>query len=143
MKIFAIRFVRSSFRSIAVLALLLGSIAVEANGGESGGSKSRPPLAADLVLFNGKVYTVDQSHSVAQSLALKDDANIYVGDHAGLQQHLGPDTTYVNLKSKLVLPGFVDSHAHPLWAAHGVANYVIADPVADASVGQAGAETDS
>lgn len=119
---------RTSLWGIGVLALLLGGIAVETKGQASGGEGSQPPPAADLVLFNGKVYTVDSSHSVAQSLAIKDDEIIYVGTHSGLQQHLGPDTTYVNLRGKLVLPGFVDSHAHPLWAAHALANYVIADP---------------
>lgn len=113
--------IRTRFWGIAVLALLLGGIAAEARGQE-------PPPAADLVLFNGRVYTVDQSHSVAQSLAIKNDEIIYVGGHDGLQQHLGPNTTYVNLRGKMVLPGFVDSHAHPLWDAHASANYVIANP---------------
>ena len=120
--------VRMGLWGIAVLSLLLGCIPAEAKGEKPGGGGSQPPPVADLVLFNGKVYTVDRSHTIAQSVAIEDDEIIYVGGHGGLQQYLGPNTKYVNLKGKLVLPGFVDSHAHPLWSAHALANYVIADP---------------
>ncbi len=73
---------------------------------------STPKEIADLVIKNGTIYTVDKSRTVAQAMAIKGDAIIYVGDDAGVQKFVGDTTRVIDLQGKLVLPGLIDSHAH-------------------------------
>lgn len=71
-------------------------------------------LPADLILFNGAIYTVDASRSWAESLAVKDGKIIFVGYNDVVKIFKGPDTIVYDLKGKMVLPGFHDSHVHPI-----------------------------
>ncbi|MEI7988710.1 MAG: amidohydrolase [Chloroflexota bacterium] len=67
---------------------------------------------ADLVLKNGFIYTVDKKRSNVQAMAVKGDTIVYVGDDAGLSAFTGEQTKVIDLAGKMVLPAFVDSHAH-------------------------------
>jgi hypothetical protein len=77
---------------------------------------ARAPAAepADLVLRDAKIYTVDKSRSVAQALAVKDGRLVFVGTSADAQALIGPRTRVESAGGKLVLPGLVDAHIHPL-----------------------------
>ncbi len=68
--------------------------------------------AADLVLHNGSVYTVDAKRTWAQSVAVRGKRIVYVGSNKGARPYIGPDTKVIDLGGKMVLPGFIDSHAH-------------------------------
>jgi predicted amidohydrolase YtcJ len=70
------------------------------------------PQAADRAYLNGTIYTVDQEFSTASAFALKDGKFIYVGDEAGLDAFLGPNTEVVDLEGKTVIPGLHDAHVH-------------------------------
>ncbi len=69
-----------------------------------------PP--ADLVVINGILYTVGADRAVAQAMAVRGGRIIYIGDDKGLRRYLGQDTRVIDLQGRLVLPAFVDSHAH-------------------------------
>lgn len=69
---------------------------------------SRPD--ADMVFYNGKVYTVDSTFSVHQAFAVKDGRILAVGTD---DQLLGLDaSTIIDLKGRAVYPGFYDAHCH-------------------------------
>ena len=68
---------------------------------------------ADLVLHHGKVVTVDRDFSIRRALAVKGDRLIRVGTDEDVQKLRGPRTVLVDLGGKMVLPGLIDSHAHP------------------------------
>ncbi len=70
---------------------------------------------ADLVIVNADIFTSNPSQPSAQALAVKGERISYVGDHAGVADFVGPETEVVDAGGKLVTPGFVDSHCHPLW----------------------------
>lgn len=70
--------------------------------------------AADLVLTNGRIYTVDEGRRWAEALAIRDERIVYVGDAAGTADFTGEATTVVDLGGRLVLPGFQDAHIHPI-----------------------------
>jgi predicted amidohydrolase YtcJ len=80
------------------------------------------PKIADLVLKNGTVYTVDQNRNWAEALAVAGQEIVYVGNMAGVETFIGAETTVLDLQGKLVLPGFVDAHAHPSHAIDLVGN---------------------
>ncbi len=71
------------------------------------------PEPADLILHNGAIYTVDAARSWAEALAISGGRLVYVGTDAGVSAYRGPDTHTIDLKGRLVLPGFHDSHVHP------------------------------
>ena len=72
------------------------------------------PVPADVVVSGGRIYTVDPTHSVASALAIKDGKIVFVGSVADAQKWVGPGTKTEQLGGRLVLPGLIDSHLHPL-----------------------------
>src|SRR5690348_538518 len=68
--------------------------------------------SADLVLTGGAVYTVDAARSWAQAVAVKDGRIVAVGTDSGLRPHVGPRTEVINLRGRMLLPGFQDAHVH-------------------------------
>ena len=73
--------------------------------------------AADLVLINGVLYTVDPRRSVAQAVAIRDGRIDAVGTTSEILSCAGPETIVVDLGGRLVLPGFIDAHMHPMGTA--------------------------
>jgi predicted amidohydrolase YtcJ len=72
---------------------------------------------ADIVLLNGAVYTMDAPRRWAQAVAISNGRITFVGTDQDAVKYAGPLTNVVNLKGKMVLPGFVDSHIHPIHSA--------------------------
>ncbi len=72
---------------------------------------------ADLVLFNGKILTVDKHFSITQALAVRGDRILQVGTDREILKLKGSQTTLIDLKGKCVLPGLYDSHTHPTGAS--------------------------
>jgi predicted amidohydrolase YtcJ len=72
---------------------------------------------ADVLLRNGKIYTADPARSIRQAIAIKGNTIIAVGDDDELAPLIGAATTVVDLKGKLVLPGLIDTHIHPVQGA--------------------------
>jgi predicted amidohydrolase YtcJ len=69
---------------------------------------------ADTVLTDGRIYTVDAFHSIASALAIKDGKIVFVGPAADAKRWIGPATHVESFGGRLVLPGLVDAHMHPL-----------------------------
>src|SRR5688500_3262930 len=70
--------------------------------------------AADLVLTNGRVYTVDVTRPLASSIAVRAGRVVFVGSDAEARALTGPGTRVVDLAGKTVIPGLIDAHAHLL-----------------------------
>lgn len=71
-------------------------------------------VVADLVLRDGFVYTVDGEDSVKQAVAVKDGVIVYVGTNEGAAAFVGDKTRVVELGGRMLMPGFVDAHLHPI-----------------------------
>ncbi len=67
---------------------------------------------ADLILRNGRIVTVDARLPVAEALAIQGDTILAVGSEEEVGVHRGENTEVVDLKGQLVVPGFIESHAH-------------------------------
>ena len=68
--------------------------------------------AADLVLKNAAIYTVDDNWTVATAVAVKGDEIVYVGDDAGAEAFIGNATEVKDLGGMMVTPGFMNGHDH-------------------------------
>jgi predicted amidohydrolase YtcJ len=69
--------------------------------------------AADTIVSNGRIYTVDPGQPWAEAVAIKAGKYIYVGDSAGLDRYTGPQTRRIDLHGKMAMPGINDIHSHP------------------------------
>jgi len=73
-------------------------------------AQSRP--AADLIITNAKVWTVDKSNPTAQAVAVLGDHIVAVGSNSDVNNWRGASTRVIDAEGKLLLPGFNDSHVH-------------------------------
>jgi predicted amidohydrolase YtcJ len=71
---------------------------------------------ADLVLTGGAVYTVDATRSWARAVAVKGERIVAVGTEDQVGDLIGDGTDVVDLRGRMVLPGFQDAHVHPVGA---------------------------
>jgi len=69
--------------------------------------------AADLVLLNGRVATMDARGSECSALAAFGGRIVALGDDAAVRAVKGPLTRVLDAEGRRVVPGIVDSHAHP------------------------------
>ncbi|MBW2271523.1 MAG: amidohydrolase [Deltaproteobacteria bacterium] len=81
--------------------------------------QSRPAIGpgADHVFIDARIYTVDPSRPWAAAVAVEGERISYVGDEAGARALIGSATEVHDLGGRLLLPGFIDTHAHPIMAA--------------------------
>ena len=68
--------------------------------------------AADLIVTNAKVWTVDKLRPQAEGLAVMDDRIVAVGGATEVDAWRGPQTKVVDAQGRLLLPGFNDAHVH-------------------------------
>ena len=68
--------------------------------------------SADLVLLNGKFWTVNDAQPRAQAVACIGNRIAAVGSNDEIRKWIGPATQVMDLAGKLALPGFNDAHVH-------------------------------
>ncbi len=73
-----------------------------------------PAPGVDTVFLNGYVWTLDDSRPVAEAVAIDGDNIVYVGDNEGAIALAGEQTVRHDLSGKMLLPGFIDTHMHPI-----------------------------
>ncbi len=82
----------------------------QACGGSPGAA---PENAADLILLNGDIYTMEEDHPWASAVVVTGNTIIAVLDDAAeAEAYRGPDTEVIDLEGKFVVPGFIDGHVH-------------------------------
>jgi len=68
---------------------------------------------ADLVIINGKVFTIDEENPFVQAVAIKGETIIAVGTTKEISGYIDQNITkIINAGGRLVLPGFNDAHVH-------------------------------
>src|SRR6266550_6095007 len=67
---------------------------------------------ADLVVFNGKVYTVDSQAPKVEAFAVKTGRFTNVGNTAEIKALIGKGTQTIDAKQMSIVPGFIDCHNH-------------------------------
>ena len=70
--------------------------------------------SADLVLVNGRIYTVDNARPVVSALAARGGRILFVGSNAEARVLANRSTRVIDLHGATVVPGLIDAHAHLL-----------------------------
>ncbi|GLJ50359.1 hypothetical protein SUGI_1073080 [Cryptomeria japonica] len=68
--------------------------------------------SAELVITNAVIYTSDPSLPWAECMAVRSGRILEVGNLRSVEGLIGRQTRIVDLKGKVVVPGFIDSHVH-------------------------------
>ncbi|MEE9230176.1 MAG: amidohydrolase family protein, partial [Acidobacteriota bacterium] len=101
-------------RDHVVAAMVLANLVLAAcQSGQQQAPADGTQTHADRVLQGGKIFTVDDDQPWAQAVAIRDGKFVYVGNDAGVESFVGPETALHDLQGKLVIPGLVDAHTHP------------------------------
>ena len=75
---------------------------------------------SDIILYNGKIVTVDDDSftsnlgTIAQAIHIKDGTILHVGANAEIRAMAGPGTKVIDLKGRFVMPGIINTHDHPM-----------------------------
>ena len=85
--------------------------------------------AADLILYNGKVLTVDKDFSIKSAIAVKDGKILAVGGEEIAKNYSAPKM--VDLKGRTLMPGFMDNHLHPKSMSHRAIDPTKANSIVD------------
>jgi predicted amidohydrolase YtcJ len=96
----------SPIKYLTCLILTLSLILIQACGG------SKVKEKADLVLINGNIATLEESNPAAEAIAVKNKIILAVGSSDEIKKCIGDSTKVINLKSRFLMPGFIESHAH-------------------------------
>ncbi len=66
----------------------------------------------DIILHNGKIFTVDTNRPWAQAVAIRGSRIVAVGNNGPVRALAGSGTQSIDLGGRVVVPGFNDAHAH-------------------------------
>jgi len=69
-------------------------------------------LAADLIIVNANIHTMDRNQPTAEAVAILGNRIIAVGSNDEIKKLQGPNTRTIDAKGQLILPGFNDAHVH-------------------------------
>jgi predicted amidohydrolase YtcJ len=103
----------STVLRLSLLACALASVVATAQ------ILPRPP-APDLILFNGKVITVDRGFTTHEAVAIAGERILTAGNNDQMRTLAGAATRMVDLKGHAVIPGLMDNHLHGAGGGPGV-----------------------
>ncbi len=77
---------------------------------------------ADMVLLNGKIYTVNTTNEVVEAVAVKDGKIWRIGSNDEIGSLIGEATEEIDLEGKATYPGLIEGHAHIMGVGQNLIN---------------------
>ncbi|MBB4630871.1 amidohydrolase [Sphingosinicella soli] len=91
-------------------AAAFGAVLLASCAGQTGQTP-----AADLILANARVYTVETAQPWAEAVAIDEGKIVAVRSMKDIQAYNGAGTRTVDLGGRLLMPAFGDAHVHPVF----------------------------
>lgn len=73
-------------------------------------------FCADLVLFNGRITTLDAEQPEVSALAVSGGIVKAIGDVDDVRKQVSPDAELIDVGGRRIIPGLIDSHIHAIRA---------------------------
>ena len=108
-------------RQMMAICAVMGALIGAFIGTGTNGAAQQPAGAADVVVWNAKVLTVDAGFSRAQAVAIRDGVFSAVGTNDEVKKLIGASTRVIDAQGKTVVPGLIETHVHATGAARGEA----------------------
>ena len=76
--------------------------------------------ADETILFTGgSILTVDEDFTAAEAMAIRGSEILYAGAADVARDMAGSDARVIDLEGRVILPGFIDAHVHPVLGSAG------------------------
>jgi predicted amidohydrolase YtcJ len=85
--------------------------------------------AADLIISNAQIYTVNQAQPEAHAVVVADEKIVFVGDNKQALDWASPETEIIDADGMMLLPGFIDTHNHIFEGASEAGGNCLLSPV--------------
>ncbi|HLN27966.1 MAG TPA: amidohydrolase [Gemmataceae bacterium] len=92
--------------------------------------------APDVILINGKIWTVCRAQPEAEAIAIWRDRIVAVGPTEEVRTLAGKGTRIIDLQGRRVVPGFYDSHIHLLGSGQRLSQVALKDAADEAEFGR-------
>lgn len=116
---------RFQFKPVCI-ALIAGLPTIAFAQAASSSARRAHSLPADMIVVNGRVYTVDDSRPMVSAFAVRGGRIMFAGSDREVRSLAGPGTKVVDVLGATVIPGMVDAHAHLLGLGTSLANVNLA-----------------
>lgn len=73
-------------------------------------------MFAQKLIVNAKIYTMDDQYSYAEKMAVRNGR--IVGFDKEAEKFVNDATEFIDVEGQIILPGFIESHGHPLTYAN-------------------------
>jgi predicted amidohydrolase YtcJ len=75
-------------------------------------SNCKTDISADLVLYNGNIYTVNEAEPNASSIAIKDGYILEISQENLSEKYKSSSPKIIDLNGAFTMPGFIEGHGH-------------------------------
>jgi len=100
---------------VSTVAVVLSCVLLGCQGFES-----KQQEYADTILFNGRIYTVNEQQAWAEAVAIKNGRYVFLGSSDEVKKWRSATTELVDLQGKMLMPGINDAHSHPFGGGVGI-----------------------
>ncbi|MGN0704271.1 MAG: amidohydrolase [Lentihominibacter sp.] len=80
---------------------------------------------SNTIFINGHIYTMNQEMPFAEAVVISGSKIQYTGDNESALSYRTGDSVITDLEGRMMLPGFIDAHCHPLLAAFWLSGLVL------------------
>ena len=80
------------------------------------------------IFYGGPILTLNEDQPSVEAVAIEGEKIIAVGELAEIKQKMGSEFEFINLDGCTLLPGFIDSHMHPIMFIFFLVNLLIINP---------------
>ncbi len=116
------------FRALLAALVVIIPAETKSQARSAAPTAKRGPLAgpADMIVVNGRVYTVDDFRPIVSAFAVKNGRILFAGSEREVRALAGAKTRVLDVGGATVIPGMVDAHAHLVGLGSALANVNLA-----------------
>lgn len=76
----------------------------------------------ESIFYNGAVFTADINNTIVEAIAINQGKIVAVGKTEEIMSLVTVDTKCIDLEGKMLMPGLIDAHMHPMWGGQQLVN---------------------